>query len=376
MVDIDRLLQAVVQAGASDVHLAVSCPPVARVNGSLKMMHSAGEVSEQDMEEVLRTIATPERVETFYREKELDFSYGHPGLARFRVNACYQRGTISLCFRVLPAEIPSVEQLGLPKVCTDVIQQLRGLVLVTGSTGSGKTTTLAALVNHLNESKSCRIITLEDPIEYVHQNKRCMIIQREMGSDTDSFSEGLRRALRQDPDVIMVGEMRDLESISLAITAAETGHLVLGTLHTNGAAECIERLVGVFPADQQQQVQFQLSIGLSAVIYQMLLPRIDVQGRIATVEVLVGTPAIKNLIRQNQITQIGSYMFMGSQYGMQTTEQALVSLIQQQVVSKEEAFARTPDRATLEKLLDLEGIEVPAELRAATPDVARSRATS
>ena len=376
MVDIDRLLQAVVQAGASDVHLAVACPLVARVNGALKMMQSAGEVAAQDMEDILRTIAPAARVQAFYQEKELDFSYGHPGLARFRVNACYQRGTISLCFRVLPAEVPSVEQLGLPKVCMDMVQQMRGLVLVTGATGSGKTTTLAALVNHLNETRSCRIITLEDPIEYLHLNKKCMIIQREMGNDTDSFSEGLRRALRQDPDVIMVEEMRDLESIALAITAAETGHLVLATLHTNGAAECVERLVGVFPAEQQQQILFQLSIGLSAVIYQMLLPRIDATGRIATIEVLVGTPAIRNLIRQNQISQIGSYMFMGSQYGMQTTEQALVSLIQRQVVSKEEAFARTPDRATLEKLLDLEGIEVPSELRSASAEAARSRAAS
>ena len=371
MLDIEKLLQAVVEAGASDLHLAASNPPVARVNGELKMVQGEGTLTQQDLEGVLRAITSKENVAAFEREKELDFSYGRPGLARFRGNASYQRGTISLSLRILPPEIPGPEELGLPPACLDLVRQLRGLVLVTGPTGSGKSTTLAAMINDLNETTSCRIITLEDPIEFLHRNKKCMIIQQEIGGDTHSFGDSLRRALRQDPDVIMVGEMRDLESISLALAAAETGHLVLGTLHTNGAAESIERLVGIFPAEQQ--VQFQLSIGMTAIIYQTLLPRSSGKGRVAAFEMLAGTTAVKNLIRQNQIAQIRSYMFMGAQYGMQTLEQALVTLVEKGLVSKEEAFARAPDRATLEKLMELEGIELPAELRAASEAVVRTK---
>ena len=351
MLDIHKLLKAVVAVGASDLHLAASNPPVARVNGALKMVQGEGTLSPQDMEEVLEAIASPANVETFKRDKELDFSYSQPGLARFRVNVCYQRGTIGLSFRVLPPEIPSPEELGLPPVCVDLVNQLQGLVLVTGPTGSGKSTTLAAMVDHINKTNSCRIITLEDPIEFLHQNKRSMIIQREMGGDTHSFRESLRRVLRQDPDVIMVGELRNLESISLALTAAETGHLVLATLHTNGAAESVERIVGVFRAEQQQQAQFQLSLGISGVIFQALLPQSEGKGRIAAFEVLVGTTAIKNLIRQNQIAQIESYMFMGAQYGMQTLEQSLVDLVERGLVTRDEAFARANDRSTFEKLL-------------------------
>ena len=313
---------------------------------------------------MLLAITSKENVDTFHREKELDFAYGRPGLARLRVNACYQRGTISLAFRVLSEQMPTPQELGLPPICLDFVSQLRGLALVTGPTGSGKSTTVAAMVNYVNETTSCRIITLEDPIEYIHQNKKNMFVQREIGGDTLSFSESLRRALRQDPDVIVVGEMRDLESVSLALSAAETGHLVIGTLHTNGAAESIERLVGIFPAEQQQ-VQFQLSIGITGVIYQALLPRASGKGRIAAFEVLVGTMAVKNLIRTNQIPQIRSYMFMGAQYGMQTLEQSLLALLKSGDVGIDEAFAWAPDRATLEKLMDLEKLDVPSELRAA-----------
>ena len=291
MIEIEKLLRAVVEVGASDLHLAAANCPVVRVNGSLKMVQREGALSPEDLEGVLRAVTSQEDFDRFQREKELDFSCGRPGLARFRVNACYQRGSISLSFRVLPPEIPSSEQLGLPPICMSLVDQMRGLVLVTGPTGSGKSTTLAAMVNHLNETASCRIITLEDPIEFVHQNKKSMIIQREVGSDTFSFSESLRRALRQDPDVIMVGELRDLDSVSLAFTAAETGHLVLATLHTNGAAESIERMVGISPGEQQTQVQYQLSIGLSGVVYQSLLPRAGGTGRVAAFEVLVGTSA-------------------------------------------------------------------------------------
>ena len=376
MIDIEKLLRAVVEVGASDLHLAAANCPVVRVNGSLKMVQREGALSPEDLEGVLRAVTSQADFDRFQREKELDFSYGRPGLARFRVNACYQRGSIGLSFRVLPPEIPTVDQLGLPPVCATLVDHMRGLVLVTGPTGSGKSTTLAAMINHLNETTSCRIITLEDPIEFVHQNKKSMIIQREVGSDTSSFSESLRRALRQDPDVIMVGELRDLDSVSLAFTAAETGHLVLGTLHTNGAAESIERMVGIFPGEQQAQIQYQLSIGLAGVVYQSLIPKVGGTGRAAAFEILVGTSAIQNLIRQNQIAQIKSYMFMGGQYGMQTQEQALVALVKKELVSTEEAFARAPDRTTLEKLMDLEEIDVPAELRSATKAGAKTGAAS
>lgn len=364
MIEIEKLLKIVVDAGASDLHLAVGNPPVVRVNGALKMVQMGGNLVQQDMENVILAITSKENVDTFHREKELDFAYGRPGLARLRVNACYQRGTISLAFRVLSEQMPTPQDLGLPPICLDFVSQLRGLALVTGPTGSGKSTTVAAMVNYVNETTSCRIVTLEDPIEYIHQNKKNMFVQREIGGDTLSFSESLRRALRQDPDVIVVGEMRDLESVSLALSAAETGHLVIGTLHTNGAAESIERLVGIFPAEQQQ-VQFQLSIGITGVIYQALLPRASGKGRIAAFEVLVGTMAVKNLIRTNQIPQIRSYMFMGAQYGMQTLEQSLLALLKSGDVGIDEAFARAPDRATLEKLMDLEKLDVPSELRAA-----------
>ena len=376
MIEINKLLKAVVDAGASDLHLAVGNPPVVRVNGALKMVQMGGSLVQQDMEDVLQAITTEENVASFHREKELDFAYGRPDLARFRVNACYQRGTISLAFRVLSAQMPTPQELGLPPICLDFVSQLRGLALVTGPTGSGKSTTVAAMVNHINETTSCRIITLEDPIEFIHQNKKSMFVQREIGGDTHSFSESLRRALRQDPDVIVVGEMRDLESVSLALTAAETGHLVMGTLHTNGAAESIERLVGIFPPEQQQQVQFQLSIGITGVIYQALVPRASGNGRIAAFEVLVGTMAVRNLIRTNQIAQMRSYMFMGAQYGMQTLEQSFLDLLKRGEIKVEEAFARAPDRATLEKLMDLEKMEVPSEFRAAPAVPAKAGSTA
>ena len=351
MVDLDNLLSTVVEVGASDLHMAASNPPVVRVNGVLKIVGDNGVLSPQEISQILFDLIGPEAFSTFENAKEIDFSYGEAGLARFRVNACYQRGTISLSFRVLPPEVPTAQQLGLPQICLEMVSRLSGMVLVTGPTGSGKSSTLAAMVDHINETQSCRIITLEDPIEYVHKNKKSMIIQRQIGDDTLSFSESLRRALRQDPDVIMIGEMRDLESVSLALAAAETGHLVLGTLHTNGAAECVERMVGIFPADQQEQVRYQLSIGLSGVVFQALLPRSEGRGRIAAFEVMVGTSAIKNLIRQNQLAQIRTFMFMGGSYGMQTLEQSLVALTQQGLITKDEAYSRAGDRSTFEKLM-------------------------
>ena len=352
MLDINLLLRDVVEAGASDLHLAAANPPVVRVNGALKMVQGGSDLTQQDLEQVLDTVAPARSVAAFKEDKELDVSYELPGVSRFRINACYQRGTISLSLRVRAAVIPTPEELGLPASCLRIVERQIGLVLVTGPTGSGKSTTLAALLNHINSNVSCRIITLEDPIEFVHHNKKSMVIQRELGGDTHSFSESLKRALRQDPDVIMVGEMRDADTVSLALAAAETGHLVLGTLHTNGAPE---RIVGIMPADQQAQAQFQLSIGLTSVVFQSLIPRASGQGRVAAFEFMSGTPAVRNLIRQNQINQIRSYMFMGALYGMQTLDQALAALMKEGTITPEEAFARTPDRATLEKLMELEG---------------------
>ena len=372
MLDINLLLRNVVEAGASDLHLAAANPPVVRVNGALKMVQGGSDLTQQDLEQVLDTVAPARSVAAFKEDKELDVSYELPGVARFRINACYQRGTISLSLRVLAAVIPTPEELGLPASCLRIVERQISLVLVTGPTGSGKSTTLAALLNHINSNVSCRIITLEDPIEFVHHNKKSMVIQRELGGDTHSFSESLKRALRQDPDVIMVGEMRDADTVSLALAAAETGHLVLGTLHTNGAPESIERIVGIMPADQQAQAQFQLSIGLTSVAFQSLIPRASGQGRVAAFEIMSGTPAVRNLIRQNQINQIRSYMFMGAQYGMQTLDQALAALMKEGTITQEEAFARTPDRATLEKLMELEGIPLPPELKGSLGAAARS----
>ena len=368
MVDINKLLETVSQAGASDLHLAVGNAPVARVNGELKMVQAAGALVPQDAEEVLGAVASPEQVAEFEQSKELDFSYSLPGVARFRVNASYQRGSISLSFRVLSSEIPDAKQLNLAAYLPYPGQPAKGVGA--GDWGHGQ-----RQVHHPGGHDQPHQREPELPHHHPGGPHRVRAPQQEVygysaggGSRYHSFKEALRRALRQDPDVIMVGELRDLDSMSLAITAAETGHLVLGTLHTNGAAECIERIVGIFPADQQEQVQYQLSIGLAGVIFQSLMPTADGKGRVAAHEVMVGTSAIRNLIRQNQIAQIKSFMFMGSDAGMQTLEQSLAGLVQRELISREEAYTRSPDAATLDRLLGTEdGVSDPSgRLRSAT----------
>lgn len=338
--NIEELLRLVVEKGASDLHLRVPSPPVLRIDGALTPLVELPRVTPQFAKECLEQITSDHQREVFYRDRELDFAHSVPGLARFRANAYFQRGTISLAIRQVPFEIPTIEQLGLPAVCKSLVLKNRGLILVTGPTGSGKSTTLAAMINHLNKTDSRNVITIEDPIEFLHKNDKCLIAQRDLGEDTRSFANALRQALRQDPDVILVGEMRDLETISTAITAAETGHLVLSTVHTANAAQTIDRIVDVFPPFQQQQVRFQLSLVLEAVLSQTLLPRIGGRGRIAAFEIMIGTEAIRNLIRERRTEQIPTYLQTGRQFDMQTMDQALEELVRTRKVPLEEAVLR------------------------------------
>ena len=323
---IDDLLKTVVELGASDLHLAVPNPPVIRLNGGLQRLVDSPPLTAEMADDILRSVTSDAERETFYREKELDFSYNVPGLARFRVNAGFKQGTVCLSLRPIPIAVPTLESLGLPEVCKKLITLPRGLVLVAGPTGCGKSTTMAAMINYLNETASARIITIEEPVEFFHHDKKCMVIQREVGADTLSFASGLRQALRQDPDVLLIGELRDQETISIALTAAETGHLVLGTVHTNNAVQAIERIIDVYPADGQQQARYQLGMVLEGVIFQLLLSRANQQGRVPATEVLVGTVAMRNQIRSNELHLMKSYMEMGREQGMHSLEQSLSQL--------------------------------------------------
>lgn len=350
-VDIRKLLQKTLDLKASDLHLAAGAPPIVRVHGELYPLDKTSVLTADEMSAIFLAITAEDDRQAFPSRKELDFSLSEAGLGRFRVNASLQRDTISLCFRPVPAAVPTLESLKLPEICKQLVMKPRGMIILAGPTGSGKSTTLAAMVEYLNENSTRRIITIEDPIEFLYQNKNCMIIQREIGTDTTSFAEALRHVLRQDPDVIVVGELRDIETIDMALTAAETGHLVLATLHTNGAVESVERLVDVFPAAAQDQVRYQLSLVLEGVMFQLLLPDATGEGRVPAVEVLVGTPAIRNLLRQNELHQIKSYLHSGSGYGMQTLEQALAALVKAGEISPTEAKSRAADLKSLEVLL-------------------------
>ncbi|UCC59290.1 MAG: PilT/PilU family type 4a pilus ATPase, partial [Dehalococcoidia bacterium] len=292
--DINSLLASMVDKSASDLHITVPSPPVLRIEGELAIQEHIPAATNEDIESILEQIVTEDQKLTFNRDLELDFSHSVTGLARFRVNVLKQRGSLSLAFRLVPIRAPSIDELGLPQVCKELIVKPRGLILLTGSAGSGKSTTLAAMINHLNETEKRNVITVEDPIEYLFQNKKCIIQQRELGNDTKSFSTALIHSLRHDPDVIVIGEMRDLPTIRTAMTAAETGHLVIGTLHTIDAAQSIDRIIDIFPAAQQQQVRLQLSQVLEAVLSQMLLTRIG-GGRIAAFEILLATQGVRQL---------------------------------------------------------------------------------
>jgi len=348
---IDDLLRVVVEREASDLHLKAGSPPVLRIDGELASYGDPLGLTPEEMSEAFEHITTEQQREEFARELELDFAYSIPSLARFRVNAAVQRGTISLVLRQVNWSIPPLEELGLPEVCKVLALKQDGLVLITGPTGCGKSTTLAAMLDYLNEREPRRVVTVEDPIEYLFKDKKCFITQRELGADTRSFSAALKRVLRQDPDVILVGELRDLETIATALTAAETGHLVLATLHTPSAPGAIDRIIDVFPPYQQTQIRSQLSITLQGVLYQTLIPRVGGNGRIAAVEVMLASPAIRNLIREGKTYQIPNVIQTGMQYGMQTLNQALRDLYQKGLITQEVALTRSNNPEELRELI-------------------------
>jgi len=339
-----------VDKGASDLHLKVPSRPVLRIDGALIPQEHLPPLTPKDTESIFEQVSTPEQKVTFRRERELDFAYSVSGLARFRVNALQQRGTISLVFRIVPFNVPSIDELGLPQICKELILKPRGLILVTGHAGSGKSTTLAAMINHLNENVKRNVITIEDPIEFLFRDKKCIIRQRDLGDDTKSFSTALIHVLRHDPDVIVIGEMRDLPTISTAIRAAETGHLVLSTLHTVDAAQSIDRIIDIFPPSQQRQVRLQLSQVIEAVLSQTLLPRIG-GGRIAAFEIMLATSVVRRLIRDEKIFEIPVNIEMGSREGAQTMDQALAGLVRRNIVTLEEAVMKSSNPAKLNQWL-------------------------
>jgi len=349
--NIDDLLRVVVERDASDLHLKAGSPPVLRINGELVPYGDPLGLTPEEVKQAFDHLTSEEQREKFARELELDFAYGVPGLARFRVNAALQRGTISLAFRQVYWRTPTIEELGLPEVCKVLALKPQGLILVTGPTGCGKSTTLAAMIDYLNDRERRRVVTIEDPIEYLFRDKKCFITQRELGADTRSFSTALKHALRQDPDVILVGEMRDLETIATALTAAETGHLMLSTLHTPSASQAIDRVIDVFPPHQQRQIRVQLSTTLEGVLYQALIPRANGNGLAVAVEVMIATPAIRNLIREGKTYQMPNVIQTGTQYGMQSLNQALKDLYQRGLIALEDALARSNNPEELRELI-------------------------
>jgi twitching motility protein PilT len=351
MLQIEQLLDGMIERGASDLHLQAGHPPVLRIHGQLTSQPGWSTPDEATMKDVLDQLTDEAQREAFARNLELDFAYELDQRARFRVNVGRQQGSIYLTVRAFQLEIPSLAQLGLPQVCARLAMLTRGLVLVTGPTGCGKSTTLAAMIEHVNRTAGRRIITIEDPIEYVFENRRSVITQREVGVDTRSFAAALKYTLRQDPDVIMVGEMRDLEAIAATLTAAETGHLVLATLHTPSAPEAVDRIVDVFPAHQQAQVRTQVAMTLAGVIAQRLVLRADRAGRVAACEVMVGTPAVRNLIREAKTPQMVSVIQTGREQGMQTLDQALRDLYRSGEIALEDALAHVTDPEQFKRLL-------------------------
>ncbi|MFC2022839.1 type IV pilus twitching motility protein PilT [Chloroflexota bacterium] len=353
--DIDELLRRAQEISASDVHLRVGSSPVLRIDGILIGQEDIQPLTIEDMDLILERITTVEKRNSFARELAVDFAYSLAGTFRFRVGVIRQKGTVSIVFHRVPLYIPSIDEMELPQLYKELALKPRGLILVTGPTGNGKSTTLATMINHVNENLPKSVISIEDPIEFVHHNKKSIVAQQELGEDTTSFDKSLIHAVRHNPDVIVVGEMRDLKTISAVITAAETGHLVLGTLHTTDAVQTIDRVVDLFPPIQQQQIKLQLSQVLEAVLSQTLVPRIG-GGRIAAVEILVVTNAIRNLIREGKTYQIRSTMELGSKHGMQTLNQALAELVMRGLVTREDAMMKSSNPLQLKELLGFSGV--------------------
>jgi twitching motility protein PilT len=352
--EIIELLKTMVEKRASDLHIRVPSAPVLRVDGELLPLNDLPQVTMEDVEAAFDYITTPEQRNRFHLEKELDFAYSVPGLARFRVSVMRQRGTISLAFRLVPFKVFTIDELALPQICKELILRPRGLILVTGPTGSGKSTTMAAMINFLNERVACNVITIEDPIEYLHPNIKCLIAQRDLGDDTKSFDIALIHALRHDPDVIVVGELRDFETVQTAMRAAETGHLVMGTLHTTDAPQTVDRIIDIFSPNQQPQIRLQFSQVLVAVLSQTLLPRATGKGRIAAFEIMTGNSAVKNLIREGKTFELHSVMQLSSAEGMQTLDQSLAELVKKKVVSVEEAKTKSSHPDRLKKMLEFQ----------------------
>jgi twitching motility protein PilT len=350
-VPIPELLDIVLERDASDLHLTVGAPPTLRVHGDLVPLEGQPVLEQRGLQDMLYAILPQRKREKLEEDLELDMSYSLPGKARFRVNVYYQRDSMGAAFRLIPMSIRSVGELGLPAAVEELARLPRGLVLVTGPTGSGKSTTLASLVDVVNRERPCHIMTVEDPIEYLHHHQRSIVNQREVGADTHGFGNALKHVLRQDPDVILVGEMRDLETIGTAITAAETGHLVFATLHTQDAPQSIDRMIDVFPPHQQQQVRVQLSTTLQGVATQQLLPTADGKGRVVAAEVLVATPAVRNLVREGKTHQIYSMMQAGGRFGMQTMDASLAELVRGGKITHQLALDRCHDPEELSRLL-------------------------
>jgi twitching motility protein PilT len=350
LLDINDLLIEVLERGASDLHITTGIPPTVRINGSLQPLDHP-KMMPTDTKDLIYSILTQEQREQVERNKEFDLSYSVAGRSRFRVNVYFQRNSLAAAFRLIPVNIMGLQQLGLPPILEQIIKKPRGFILVTGPTGSGKSTTLAAMVDLINSTRQLHIMTVEDPIEYLHQHKKCMINQREIGADTDSFGNALKYVLRQDPDVILIGEMRDIETIGTALTAAETGHLVFATLHTQNAAQTIDRIIDVFTPAQQEQIRMQLASSLQCILSQQLLPTIDGSGRAAAVELLIPTPGVRNMIREAKTHQIANAMQTGQKHGMQTMDHALAALYRHGRISFDTAVSQAVDAQEVKQLL-------------------------
>jgi twitching motility protein PilT len=353
--DFADILSQVIERNASDLHITPGVPPMIRQRGSLAPMEGLPRLTPTDTREIVYSILNNAQRQRLETEQQLDFSYAVPAKGRFRVNAYYQRASVSAAFRLIPSKTVPIEELGLPPVIREFSKKPRGLVLVTGPTGSGKSTTLASLIDEINQTRDEHILTIEDPIEFVHQHKRCIVNQRELGTDTPSFGLALKAALRQDPDVILVGEMRDMETIGTALTAAETGHLVFATLHTQDAPQTIDRIIDVFPSTQQGQVRMQLAVGLQGIVTQTLVPTADGVGRTVACEILVPTAGVRNLIREAKIHQIYSLIQTGANHGMQTMDASLAGLVRAGKITMKVAEQRSSSPVELRRLIESGG---------------------